>query len=130
MHSSLPPKRRIKNFSDDDIEGKWLFMNEVKALNSLFHNPLIHSLGVVPVELPLPSSTRLLKQPSLEMEIQTSLQRLYEYHEWINELVGASAKRGEEVPTMSYFVNEVERRKGVKAESVDDYTRQLKNELE
>jgi hypothetical protein len=115
MTSNLPKKSRIKNFSDDPV-ARNLFLTEVRELNALFRNPLIHSLGVVPVTA---TNNIIVGASTLEQHIQSSLQRLYEYHVWTEQLIGASIARGEDVPTMSVFLEMGRNRKNLDYHTID-----------
>lgn len=121
MTNIYPHKTVIKNFQPDDIEGKHLFKESAAALNNLFadhdRSDFINFVAGI--------GNTSGQAVDVQSGIRHSLVEIAQLHDSMTKLIGHSAERGEEVPTMSYFVEAVEQR-GHKA---DAYSKSLAQQM-
>jgi hypothetical protein len=119
MTNILPPRKNIRNFEDDDLEGKALFRATASILNEFWSLPVAGQLGVGPTGLVGGGTT-------VEAGVGHSLQELKQLHENMERVVGeSSVAHNEEVPIMSYFVQQVQGR----GQKVDEVARTLAQEM-
>jgi len=106
MTNLLPERKNIRNFRPDDIEGKFLFKQCRLTLDRFLADTAREEVADFCMRAERGAAPA--SQDAFHA-LQHSLSEIRQLHQSFQRVVGMSAERGEEVPTMSYVAEYIGR---------------------